>query len=78
MLPKAEPEEAPITDDARLGISSAQSLGIVRRYQCGCALVRVGRGRSCREVEQLALTCPGGDEHRRPLDDSEAEQGTLF
>lgn len=60
--------------DELLGIHSAQELGIVRRYSCGCAVV-LDHGR---ELEQPALTCDGGPEHKARLLLGRATQGNLF
>lgn len=60
--------------DELLGIPSAGELGIVRRYSCGCAVV-LDHGR---ELEQPALTCDGGPEHKAALVLGRATQGTLF
>jgi len=64
--------------DAVLGIPSGRSLGVVKRYRCGCTLMRDGTGRRAREYVQCSLMCPGGDEHGRPVDDGAAETGKLF
>jgi len=57
--------------DEALGIRSERASGIVRRYSCGCGLVKTRAGL----VVQGCLTCPGGDEHARP---EPGEQGKLF
>ena len=67
----AIPGSRPITDDERLGISGARALGIVRRWSCGCAEMLGG-------IEQPALTCAGGDQHKRQVVQGRGAQGKLF
>ncbi len=71
-------EKRPPTDDERLGIASAATLGIIRRWDCGCAEV------DDRGVvrEQPAIFCDGFEAHghkaRVVSGREEDKQGRLF
>lgn len=80
-------DERKPTDDAQLGITSAEKLeklGITRRWSCGCAVV-VDHGRA---IEQPSLTCDGVVGHklreltlrpkRQERDEGPQVQGSLF